>query len=52
MCRVQELRLYLKGQGHTNILNFHIVTLELIGTHNRVRAVTLSCMEGFYNYLA
>jgi hypothetical protein len=27
MCRVLELRPYLKGQGHTNILKFHIITI-------------------------
>jgi hypothetical protein len=43
MCRIQEPRPYLKGQGHTNILKFHIITIII----NRVRAVTLSCMEGF-----
>jgi hypothetical protein len=27
MCRVQELRPYLKGQGHTNILKFNIIAI-------------------------
>jgi hypothetical protein len=46
MCRVQELGPYFKGQDHTNILSFTLSQLELIGTHNCVRIVTLSCMEG------
>jgi hypothetical protein len=33
MCRVQESRPYLKGQGHTSILNLTLSQLEFIGTH-------------------
>jgi hypothetical protein len=29
MCQVQELCLYLKDQGHTNILKFHIITIRI-----------------------
>ena len=29
MCRVQELRPYLRGQCHTNILKFHFITIKV-----------------------
>jgi hypothetical protein len=29
MCRLQELRPYLKGQGHTYILKFHIIFITI-----------------------
>jgi hypothetical protein len=44
MCRIQESRLYLKGQGHTTFLKLSLSQLKFIGTHIRVRTVTLACI--------
>jgi hypothetical protein len=45
MCRVQEPRPYLKGQGHTIILNVHIIAIRV----NRYMYTHL-CQD--YNYHA